>query len=98
MAPRWAPRFRFGTGGEGVATARGVDRCVATQKAQLCGGRRERALAVLAVAEPEFRRTARRVSLDCFMLFDFRSLDHRTRGECETAAQEKTRARVSIAP
>ena len=63
MAPRWAPRFRFGTGGEGVATARGVDRCVATQKAQLCGGRRERALAVLAVAEPEFRRTARRVSL-----------------------------------
>jgi RNA polymerase sigma factor (sigma-70 family) len=36
---------------------------VATQKLDLCGGRRERALAVLAVAEPEFRRTARRVSL-----------------------------------
>jgi RNA polymerase sigma factor (sigma-70 family) len=36
---------------------------VAPQKTQLCGGRRERALAVLAVAEPEFRRTARRVSL-----------------------------------
>jgi RNA polymerase sigma factor (sigma-70 family) len=36
---------------------------VASEKSQLCGGRRERALAVLAVAEPEFRRTARRVSL-----------------------------------
>jgi RNA polymerase sigma factor (sigma-70 family) len=36
---------------------------VATRKPHLCGGRRERALAVLAVAEPEFRRTARRVSL-----------------------------------
>jgi len=41
----------------------GVDRFVATQDHPLCGGRRERALAVLAVAEPEFRRTARRVSL-----------------------------------
>ena len=29
----------------------------------LTGGRRERALAVLAVSEPDFRRTARRVSL-----------------------------------
>lgn len=63
MAPRWAPRFSCGPGREGVATAQGVDPCVATQKTQLCGGRRERALAVLAVAEPEFRRTARRVSL-----------------------------------
>ncbi len=36
---------------------------MATQESHLCGGRRERALAVLAVAEPEFRRTARRVSL-----------------------------------
>jgi RNA polymerase sigma factor (sigma-70 family) len=36
---------------------------VASEKPQLCGGRRERALAVLAVAEPQFRRTARRVSL-----------------------------------
>jgi RNA polymerase sigma factor (sigma-70 family) len=36
---------------------------VAGEKSQLCGGRRERALAVLAVAEPQFRRTACRVSL-----------------------------------
>ena len=32
-------------------------------RTSLTGGRRERALAVLAVAEPEFRRTAGRVSL-----------------------------------
>jgi RNA polymerase sigma factor (sigma-70 family) len=36
---------------------------VGTEKATLTGGRRERALAVLAVAEPDFRRTARRISL-----------------------------------
>jgi RNA polymerase sigma factor (sigma-70 family) len=48
---------------EGVAVRSGVDAYVAPQKSQLCGGRRERALSVLAVAEPEFRRTARRVSL-----------------------------------
>jgi RNA polymerase sigma factor (sigma-70 family) len=36
---------------------------VASEASTLTGGRRERALAVLAVAEPEFRRTARRVSL-----------------------------------
>ena len=32
-------------------------------RAALTGGRRERALALLAVAEPDFRRTARRISL-----------------------------------
>jgi RNA polymerase sigma factor (sigma-70 family) len=36
---------------------------MASQEQELCGGRRERALAVLAVAEPELRRAARRVSL-----------------------------------
>jgi RNA polymerase sigma factor (sigma-70 family) len=36
---------------------------VSSRQTTLSGGRRERALAVLAVAEPEFRRTARRVSL-----------------------------------
>jgi RNA polymerase sigma factor (sigma-70 family) len=36
---------------------------VASEQTTLCGGRRERALAVLAVAEPDFRRTARRISL-----------------------------------
>jgi RNA polymerase sigma factor (sigma-70 family) len=36
---------------------------VATKRATLTGGRRERALALLAVAEPDFRRTARRLSL-----------------------------------
>jgi RNA polymerase sigma factor (sigma-70 family) len=36
---------------------------MATQRTTLTSGRRERALAVLAVAEPDFRRTARRVSL-----------------------------------
>jgi RNA polymerase sigma factor (sigma-70 family) len=36
---------------------------VAAQETTLSGGRRERALAVLAVAEPDFRRTARRFSL-----------------------------------
>ena len=37
--------------------------CGRRRKSLTGGGRRERALAVLAVAEPEFRRTARRVSL-----------------------------------
>src|SRR3954470_25007905 len=50
-------------GGEGAAPRSGVDRNVPTHQTTLSGGRRERALAVLAVAEPEFRRTARRVSL-----------------------------------
>jgi RNA polymerase sigma factor (sigma-70 family) len=36
---------------------------VAAEETTLSGGRRERALAVLAVAEPDFRRTARRLSL-----------------------------------
>jgi RNA polymerase sigma factor (sigma-70 family) len=36
---------------------------VANQSAALGGGRRERALALLALAEPDFRRTARRISL-----------------------------------
>jgi RNA polymerase sigma factor (sigma-70 family) len=36
---------------------------VTTQEPTLTGGRRERALAVLAIAEPAFRRTARRLSL-----------------------------------
>ena len=36
---------------------------MAAEHTTLTGGRRERALAVLAVAESEFRRTARRVSL-----------------------------------
>jgi RNA polymerase sigma factor (sigma-70 family) len=36
---------------------------VANQSAALTGGRRERALALLALAEPDFRRTARRISL-----------------------------------
>jgi RNA polymerase sigma factor (sigma-70 family) len=36
---------------------------VAIHRVTLSGGRRERALAVLAAAEPNFRRTARRLSL-----------------------------------
>jgi len=36
---------------------------VESVRVTLTGGRRERALALLAVAEPDFRRTARRISL-----------------------------------
>ena len=36
---------------------------MATKRGTLTGGRRERALALLALAEPDFRRTARRLSL-----------------------------------
>jgi len=50
-------------GEEGAACRRGVVPSVAIQGTRLTGGRRERALAVLAAAEPDFRRTARRLSL-----------------------------------
>jgi RNA polymerase sigma factor (sigma-70 family) len=64
MATPWAPCFRLRFGSrEGAPIRGGVVPCVAIEETTLTGGRRERALAVLAVAEPEFRRTARRVSL-----------------------------------
>ena len=47
----------------GGARHRGVVPTVETRQTTLAGGRRERALALLALAEPDFRRTARRISL-----------------------------------
>ena len=54
---------RYCPGSEGGAVRAGVVEIVRSRQRTLTGGRRERALALLAVAEADFRRTARRMSL-----------------------------------
>ena len=63
MAPRWAPRFSCGPAGRALQRRKGLTRVWRRRRPSCAEGGASGALAVLAVAEPEFRRTARRVSL-----------------------------------